>query len=190
MKTTKLVTLLCTLAPGILASFSSWAETPNYLKVKEAEVEWKNEGKGKVLEVEIETSGAVPMDGKAGAFGYGALTDGTNNVLVLVTHLPIQDSTHVDPKSGFHAHVLDLKQPTSACPGATLEVDLENSGNNTAFDANYKWSINGTKIKIENIPVADLGDAGVENLVTFTIKPVLDAQKNPTNLCVTVAEQI
>jgi len=190
MKTTKSIILLSILASSFLASFSSWAETPNYLKVKEADVEWENKGKGRVLDVEIETSGTVPMDGKAGAFGYGALTDGTNNVVVLVTHLPIDDSSHENPKSGFHTHVLDLKQPTAACTGATLEVDLENSGKNTAFDANYGWSVKGSKIKIENIPVTDLGDAGVENLVTFTIKPVLDAQQKPTNLCVTVAEQI
>lgn len=190
MKTIRLMTLFGSVASMILVSSPSWAETPNYLKVKEAEVEWENKSKGKVLDVEIETSSAVPMDGKAGAFGYGALTDGINNVLVLVTHLPIQDSTHVDPKSGFHAHVLDLKKPTAACDGATLEVDLESSGNNTGFDANYTWSIKGTKIKIEGVPVTDLGDAGVENLVSFTIKPVLDAQQNPTNLCVTVAEQI
>lgn len=190
MKTIKSMALPGILASCILAPISGWAETPGYLNVKEAEVEWESKGKGKVLDVEIETSEAVPMDGKAGAFGYGILTDGTNNVAVLVTHLPIHDSSHEDPKSGFHTHVLDLKQPTAACPGATLEVDLENSGNNTAFDANYAWSIKGTKIKIEGIPVADLGDAGAENLVTFTIKPVLDAKQNPTNLCVTVAQQI
>ncbi|MDV3241924.1 MAG: hypothetical protein LOY00_09165 [Methylocaldum sp.] len=120
MKTIRLMTLFGSVASMILVSSPSWAETPNYLKVKQAEVEWENKSKGKVLDVEIETSAAVPMDGKAGAFGYGALTDGTNNVLVLVTHLPIQDSTHVDPKSGFHAHVLDLKKPTAACDGATL----------------------------------------------------------------------
>jgi hypothetical protein len=190
MKTIKSITLLSTLAASILVPFSTWAETPGYLKMKEVEVEWKNKDKGKVLDIEIETAAAVPMDGKSGAFGYGALTNGTDNVVVLVTHLPIHDSSHVDPKSGFHAHVLDLKQPTAACPGATLEVDLEKSGDNSAFDANYAWSIKGTKIKIENIPVADLGDAGVENVVSFTIKPVLDAKQNPTNLCVTVAEQI
>ncbi|BBA35488.1 uncharacterized protein sS8_3551 [Methylocaldum marinum] len=190
MKTIKSITLFSTFTFAALAPALGWAETADYLKVKESQVEWESKGKEKALDIEIETSGAVPMDGKAGAFGYGALTDGTNNVLVLVTHLPIQDSTHVDPKSGFHAHVLDLKQPTSACPGATLEVDLENSGNNKAFDANYTWSVKDKKIKIEDIPAGDLGDAGVENLVTFTIKPVLDAKQNPTNLCVTVAEQI
>ncbi|HYE34262.1 hypothetical protein [Methylocaldum sp.] len=190
MKTARITALSGTLALGILTSFSCWAETASYLNVKEAEVEWESKAKAEVLDVEIETSGTVPMDGKAGAFGYGALTDATNNVVVLVTHLPIDDSSHEDAKSGFHTHVLDLKQPTAACTGATLEVDLENSSKNTAFDANYAWSIKGTKIKLEDIPMADLGDAGVENLVTFTIKPVLDAQQKPTNLCVTVAEQI
>jgi len=190
MKTIRLITLFSTFASSIVAAFPGWAETPGHLKLKEAEAAWENKGKGKVLDVEIQTSGTVPMDGKAGAFGYGVLTDGPNNIAVLVAHLPIDDSSHEDPKSGFHTHVLDLKQPTAACAGATFEVDLENSGKNTAFDADYAWSIKGSKIKIEDIPAADLGDAGAENVVSFTIRPVLDAQQKPTNLCVTVAEQI
>jgi hypothetical protein len=187
MKTVRLTSLFGLLAVIAFAPVSL-AETPGYLSIKKAEADW--EGKEKAVEFEIETGGAVPMEGKAGAFGYGALTDGPNNVVVLVTHLPIDDSSHENPKSGFHTHVLDLKAPTAACSGATFEVDLENSGKNTAFDANYAWSVKGNKIEVKHIPAADLGDAGVENLVTFTIKPILDAQRKPTNLCVTVVEKL
>ncbi len=165
----------------------TWADTP-YLKLKSVEIEW--EGPAKTLAIEIETQRTVPMRGNAGAFGYGALTDGTNNVLVLTTHLPIDDSSHEQLPSGFHVHVLDLKPPTPACDGATFEVDLENSSKNAAFDVDYKWSVRRNEIHLKGIPANDLGDAGVESIVSFTIKPVLDGQQNPTNLCVTVTDQI
>ena len=113
------------------------------------------------MEFEIETAGTIPKDGKSGAFGYRALRDGTNNVVVLTTYLPIDDSSHEDAKSGFHTHVLDLKPPTEACAGATLEVDLENSGKNQAFDANYDWSIKGRQIEVEDIPPR--GSGGCRN---------------------------
>lgn len=171
-----------------MSSFSLMAAAPDFLRMKDVEIEWQ--GQSKVLEVEIETAAAVPMDGSAGAFGYGALTDGTNNVLVLTTHLPIDDSSYEQSPSGFHTHVLDLKAPTPACPGASFEVDLVNSANNSAFDANYAWSIKGKEVKVKKVPASDLGDAGVENIVSFTIKPILDAQQKPTNLCVTVVEKI
>ncbi len=182
--------LLSFMGAALLGMFSAAAVAadPAYLQLKDVEAEWK--GRAKTLELEFETSGPVPMDGKAGAFGFGALTDGINNVLVLTSHLPIDDSTHEQASSGFHTHVLDLKPPTSACAAANFEVDLENSGKNTAFDANYPWSINGNKIEVEKVPTADLGDAGVETLVSFTIKPILDAQQKPTNLCVTVVDKI
>ena len=89
-----------------------------------------------------------------------------------------------------HTHVLDLKAPTPDCAGASFEVDLPSSAKNTGFDANYPWSIKGNKIEVDKVPAADLGDAGVENIVSFTIKPILDAQQQPTHLCVTVVDKI
>jgi len=165
------------------------AQHPGYLMLKETEVEVKSKGSGKTLDLEIETQGSIPVDGKSGAFGYGALTDGGNNLLVLVTHLPIDDSSYEQVESGFHAHVLDLKAPGEACPGANFEVDLDNSGKNKAFDADYKWKVEGNKISAEKVPVADLGDAGVESIVAFTLKPILGANQKPTNLCVAVTDQ-
>jgi hypothetical protein len=172
------------------ASTMVQAEDPQYLKLKSAEVEWEAKANAKRLEFDIETQQAVPMDGKSGAFGYAGLSGDTNNVLVLVTHLPIDDSSHEQPVSGFHVHVLDLKQPTAACQGSTLEVDLENSGKNSAFDANYPWKIKGNKIEIKDVPASDLNDGGVENIVSFTLKPVLDQQQKPTNLCVNVVDKL
>lgn len=172
-----------------MTSICAVAAEPSYLQLKEA-VEAGRKGLAKVLALEIETASPIPINGKAGAFGYGALTDGPNNVLVLSTHLPINDSKYEQAPSGFHTHVLNLKAPTPNCAGASFEVDLPSSTKNTGFDANYPWSIKGSKIKVEKIPTADLGDAGVENIVSFTIKPILDIQQQPTHLCVTIVDKI
>jgi hypothetical protein len=173
--------VICMTVLGISGS-SAIAAGTDHLKIKSAEAEWEG--------LEVETNVAIPIDGKSGAFSFGALTDGTNNVLVLTTHLPIDDSRHEQAPSGFHTHVLDLKAPGSAFAGANFEVDLEGSAKNSAFDANYVWSIKGNKVEVEKVPASNLGDAGVESVVSFTIQPILDAQKNPTNLCVTVIDQI
>ena len=189
MKTIQINTLAAALGLLITATTVHAAEHPGYLTIKETEVEVENKGSDKTLDLEIETQAAIPVDGKSGAFGYGALTDGGNNLLILVTHLPIDDSSYEQVESGFHAHVLDLKAPGAACPGANFEVDLDNSGKNKAFDADYKWKVKGNEISAEKVPVADLGDAGVESIVAFTLKPILGADQKPTNLCVTVTDQ-
>ncbi|MGR8979103.1 MAG: hypothetical protein ACU84H_03280 [Gammaproteobacteria bacterium] len=173
----------------IMSRVSFGAETSGYLSIENVKLGVEGKGNTKTLNMEIRTNKPIPVDGKSGAFGYAALTNNGNNLLVLVTHLPIDDSSHEDPQTGFHAHVLDLKSPTQACTGATFEVDLENSGKNSAFDADYPWKASGNKISVEKVPVADLSDAGVEAVVSFKLKPILDANKKPTNLCVTVMDK-
>ena len=44
------------------------------------------------------------------------------------------------------------------------------------------------KLTVKNVPVTDLGDAGVEAVVSFTLKPVLENNNKPTNLCVYVID--
>jgi hypothetical protein len=189
MKLNKKITLLAAATGLFLASGATIAETEGYLSIWSSSVKVVGKGDKKTLSMDIQTAKPIPVDGKSGAWGYAALTDNTNNVLVVVTHLPIDDSSHEDPTSGFHTHVLDLKEPTAACAGANLEVDLVNSGKNAAFDADYQWKVNGSRISVENVPIKDLGDAGVDSIVSFTLKPILDAQQKPTNLCVTVADK-
>ena len=179
------ISVISTLFTASLA----FAAPAGYLQIDKTEVKVEGKGDKKALELEIKTQQAIPVDGKSGAFGYAALTDGTNNVLVLVTHLPIDDSAYEKADSGFHTHVLDLKEPSAACEGANFEVDIENSKKNTAFDPNYEWKIEGNEIEVEGVPVADLGDAGVEAVASFTLKPILDKENKPTNLCITIVEQ-
>lgn len=173
----------------LMARATVAAQTSGYLSIENVKLSTEVKGNNKTLSLQIGTQKPIPVDGKSGAFGYAALTNNGNNLLVLVTHLPIDDSSHEDSKTGFHAHVLDLKSPTAACKGASFEVDLENSGKNSAFDADYKWKVNSNKISVEKVPVADLSDAGVETVVSFTLKPILDANKKPTNLCVTIVDK-
>ncbi|MBT6576297.1 MAG: hypothetical protein HON51_08755 [Gammaproteobacteria bacterium] len=110
----------------------------------------------------IKTKGNIPMDSKSEGFGYGVLINGGNNLLVAVTHLSIDDSWYEKILTGFHTHVLALIKPTAACTGENFEVDLEHSGKNKAFDVDYAWEVKVNKITVKNVPVADLGDAGVE----------------------------
>jgi len=181
--------LLAAITGMCLTTSAALAEADGYLSIWRTSATIAGKGDTKTLALDIQTAKPVPQDGKSGAFGYAALTDNTNNVLVLVTHLPIDDSSHEGSESGFHTHVLDLKPASDACTGASFEVDLENSGKNAAFDADYRWRIKGSRITVDKIPVKDLGDAGVEAIVTFTLQPVLDAEQKPAHLCVTVADQ-
>lgn len=145
---------------------------------------------GDRLKADLVTSTAVPLDGSAGAFGYAILTNGgsgaLDNVVVLVTHLGIDDSSHEDPISGFHTHVLDLMAPSKNCKKFDVEVDLAGSVANAAFDSNYQWIIDGTSIKIRNVPTSDLGNpTEVLGVVAFTVTPVFKGG-SLTNLCVDV----
>lgn len=143
------------------------------------------------MSASITTKSAIPTNGKYGVFGYAILTDGGNgpldNVVVIVTHLGIDDSSHENPRSGWHTHVLDLMDPSPFCNGHTLEVDLTGSGANTAFDSDYAYGMKGNKLTITDVPTSDLGDpSSVGGIVAFTVTPVFDSGNQPTNLCVDV----
>lgn len=187
---TKWVKMIAASLGILLVSTGAQAEE-TYLKLNQAVADQvtSKEGSNRVA-IRLSTGGEVPMDGQAGAFGYAALSDGGNNVLVLVTHLPIDDSSHEATDSGFHAHILDLKGPTPACIGATFEVDVENSRKNTAFDAAYPWSIEGANIEVRDIPVTDLGNPTLKGYAAFKLKPVMGNDGKPSHLCVTVVDQV
>ena len=147
------------------------------------------------IKVHIEVGADIPVDGSAGGFGYAILTESGNGddlslgkVLVLVTHLPIDDSDHEDPISGLHTHVLNLIGATSACTNAgdfDLEVDLSTSGDNKGFDLDSDWEVDGDTAWIGFTPTKLLNSGDVEAIVAFTVTPIPDAI-SPTNLCVDV----
>lgn len=140
------------------------------------------------IKVTIDTQGTIPLDGSGGAFGYGIFTGGeaTDNVLVLVTHLGIDDSDHEDPTSGFHTHVLDLKGPTVDCTGFDAEVDLDESGMNKGFDLDADWEIDEDVATVGYTPTKRLnGSTTVDGVAAFTVSPVFDGP-TLTNLCLDV----
>jgi hypothetical protein len=162
-----------------------------HLSLRKTSYQWSSarDSSQRRIVAALDTAGTVPMDGKS-AFGYAWLSDGGNNVLVLVTHLPIDDSSHEAEGSGFHTHVLDLKEPTAACAGANFEVDVEGSRQNSAFDADYRWKVKGSRVAVQDVPTADLGDGGIEAVTAFTLKPILESDGKPSHLCVTVTDQL
>ena len=156
---------------------------PSYLRIAKVSIEVETEEGSSELNVKIRTDGPIPLDGSGGAFGYAVLTGGFNNVLVLVTHLGIDDSHFEDPVSGFHTHVLDLMKPTASCGGFDAEVDLPASMANPAFDPGYRFKVRGREASIRDVPVSDLADAGVETVASFTVTPKFTAGAL-TNLCI------
>ncbi len=160
---------------------------PGYLQIEKVSIEVETEEGSSELDVEIRTGGRIPLDGSGGAFGYAVLTGGFNNVLVLVTHLGIDDSEFEDPVTGFHTHVLDLMSATSSCGGFDAEVDIPASMANAAFDPDYRFKVGGREAAIQNVPAADLADAGVETVASFTVTPMFTAGVL-TNLCVDVVD--
>ncbi len=141
-------------------------------------VEVKSNAKGtnERIKVHFDVTADIPVAKQAGAFGYGVFTGGeaTENVLVLVTHPGLTDSDHQDETSGFHTHVLDVKDTTGACTnGFDAEVDLEGSGMNKGFDLDADWEIDGKTAWIGFTPTKRLNDSTtVDAVVSFTITAV------------------
>jgi len=175
-KTILLTTALATIFVVSMLIAPAWSA--GHVVLEKSEVKVKN---GATLDVKIKVRADIPKD-ESSAFGYAALTDGGNKVLVLVTHVPaFDDSVFDDKKGGFHTHVLNLIDPTDACGGASFEIDLEA----TITDPGYKNKVDDKEVKIKKVPTADLGDAGVETLAAFTASVVFD-DSTLTNVCVTV----
>jgi len=128
-------------------------DKPDYLKIKNTSVTYLTDESGTFLKAEIDTEGKIK---ETGAYGYGLLTDGGNNVLALTTHMCASDSpyqgnasdkkcpnpiglldedfTRDNDGKDFHTHVLDLMPYTAECQTATgltdgFEVDVTSSIN-------------------------------------------------------------
>jgi len=142
------------------------------------------------LDVKIKATANIPQDGQS-AFGYAVLTDGTNKVLVLVTHLPAFDDSAFDqPPDGFHTHVLNLIPSTPACqaalPGSQFEVDTTAA----ITDPGYKFKVNGPNGSIKDVPLADLDGDGSVDLIAAFAAGIVGPVGAPTNVCVKVTDTI
>jgi len=184
------ISAACVIAIALVAvglgSAQASHSTPGYLHIEKVKLKVQHEDGTWTLDVKIHVDDKIPLDGSGGAFGYAILTAGFDNVLVLVTHIGIEDSQHVG-RGGFHTHVLDLKAATENCGGFDAEVDLVGSAANSAFDPGYRFKVAGRNAEIRDVPTSDLGDAGVEAFASFTVTPVFSGDAL-TNLCVHVVE--
>lgn len=140
-----------------------------------------------LMDSKVKVRGDIPLDGMSGNVGYAWTTADLNNVLVLISHLPIDESSYEMPGPGFYTYVLDMKAASQSCAGYDLEVDIPNSLANSAFGTDYDWSVDGRRLKVSNVPTADLGDTGVEDIVAIRLTSVL-SEEVVTNLCVDVIE--
>lgn len=125
------------------------------------------------LDVSFTTGGAVPMEGSTVPFAYlirtSPLYDNTgpqppSGSLVLTTHLPFDDSSSEDPKSGFHTHVWDFQVASAACAGYELEVV------GAGTDAAFEYAVSGNSVTLTNVPVAQLASEKVTEIAALELK--------------------
>jgi hypothetical protein len=148
---------------------------------------WNGEQIVSLMDSKVKVRADIPLDGLSGTFGYAWLTDDLNNVLALVSHLPIDESSYEIPGPGLYAYVLDMKAATADCAGYDLELDIQNSLANPAFDADYEWSVDDNRLRVSKVPTADLADTGVEKIVAIKLASIL-SEEVLTNVCVDVIE--
>jgi hypothetical protein len=148
---------------------------------------WNGEEIVSLMDSWVKVRATIPLDGMSGNVGYAWQTDGYNNVLVLISHLPIDENSYQMPGPGYYTYVLDMKDPSPSCAGYDMELDIPGSTANSAFDKDYEWSVDGKRLKISKVPTADLGDAGVDSIVAIRLVSVL-SEETVSNVCVDVIE--
>lgn len=189
--------LIATLFAGVTVFINAEAigqdkgATSKFLSISSSSTEverwWDGSQIVSMLDSKVLVRGNIPLGGTAGNVGYAWMTADLNNVLVLISRMPIDESSHLVPGAGFYTYVLDIKPASPSCEGYNLEVDIPGSLANSAFDKDYDWSVDGKRLKISRVPTADLGDAGVERIVAIELTSIL-SEEIVTNLCVEVME--
>lgn len=166
-------------------------DTDKFLSIASTSAEvrrwWNGEQIVSLMDSKVKVRGEIPLDGMSGNVGYAWQTDGHNNVLVLISHLPFDESSYQMPGPGYYTYVLDMKEPSPRCAQYDLEVDIPGSKANPAFDKDYEWSVDGKRLKVSGVPTADLGDEGVDSIVAIRLVSVL-SEEVVTNVCVDVVE--
>jgi hypothetical protein len=157
------------------------------------------------IKVHIDVAENIPLDGNS-LFGYAIMTDKTplnnsdedlvaDNVHVLVTHLPIDDTAADEDDTGLHTHVLDLTGASSNCAGvgAGFEVDVASSIANKGFDLESNWEVDGTTAWIGYVPEKRVNSSDVDVVVAFEVLPLPPSATTIgelTNLCVKVHDAV
>ena len=148
---------------------------------------WNGDQIVSLMDSKVKVRGTIPLDGLSGNVGYAWMTADLDNVLVLVAHLPIDESSYQMPGPGYYTYVLEMKEASPSCADYDLELDIPGSLANPAFDKDYNWSVEGKRLKVSKVPTADLGDTGVERIVAIRLVSIL-SEEVLTNVCVDVIE--
>jgi hypothetical protein len=140
-----------------------------HLDIVSAEVQEKNEK----VKLELNTAADV-TSGLPGFYGYAALTSDFQDILVAVTHLPIDDvDPDADPETGFHTHIVDLTTETDCASGIAVAF--------ASPEAVGELKVDGTEVKVTDVDAADVGElSGAVPSFTLTIED--------SELCVNVSE--
>src|SRR5688572_25205501 len=108
MKMNKIALVLPLVAVLAISVVVIPAYAAGHLDIVSAEVQEKNGD----VKFELNTAADV-TSGLPGFYGYAALTSDFQDILVAVTHLPIDDvDPDADEETGFHTHIVDLTTET------------------------------------------------------------------------------
>ena len=129
------------------------------------------------IDLKIKVTADIPLD-ESGLFGWALL--GWEKVLVVVTHVPaFDDSEFDDGKGAFHPHVLSLIS-SGVCDS---EIEIDTSAAIT--DPGHKNKVRNDNIKIQKVPLADLGSRTGDIVVAAFFITAEDS-----SLCVNVTTDI
>ena len=155
----------------VVAAVATPAYASGHLDIESAEVQEKDGD----VKLELYTAADV-TSGLPGFYGYAALTSDFQDVLVAVTHLPIDDvDPDADEETGFHTHIVDLTTETECASGIAVAF--------ASPEAVGELKVDGTEVKVTDVDAGDVGDLSGD-VASFTLT-IEDSE-----LCVNVSEII
>jgi hypothetical protein len=154
------------------------------------------------MNAQISTIGDIPAasDDEDGeeirtGFGYGILSTGPSNMIIVATDTGLEkeevtmpqpgaatdlDETaanveNVVSSNGLEIHFVEMTPMISQqCVGkGDYEVRINATEQNPRFNPGYSLDVEGRSITVENIQATDLG-SDVDSVVSFTVVPVYD----------------
>ena len=201
---TMVIALITTIIPVSAQSPSVPSEVfpsvQDYPQIASATV--TNQTGGQLMNVQISTIGEIPAasDGEDGdesrtGFGYGILSTGPSNMIVVATDLGLEkEETTAEPglatdieetvgdieenvvrSNGLELHFVEMTPMVSQqCIGkGDYEVKINSTEQNPRFNPGYSLQVEDGSITIENIKSTDLG-SDIDSVVSFSVVPVYD----------------
>jgi len=98
--------LASTMLLGVEATGQDTEGVSKFLSISSSSTEvkrwWDGDTIVSYVDTQIKVRGDIPLDGMSGTFGYAWLTDDLDNVLALVSHLPIDENSYQIPGPGLY----------------------------------------------------------------------------------------